>query len=139
MEAEPLAHQPHLVVALQRWRRAQEQEPHRKAVEEVPRRVLAHLLLSRAALAQPLGHLTAGHCPPLQEAVAMKRAPQPERRRVLLLAPVLAPVRELVREQQREQQRAQQELRPEPRRQQVQLVPERPQLWARASLQPQVQ
>lgn len=131
MEAEPLARQPHLVVVLQSWRRAQEQEPHRKAVEEVPRRVLAHLLLSRGELAQLLERRTQAHCPPLQQAVAMKRAPQPERRRVLLLAPVLAPVRELVREQQR----AQQELLPEP----VQLVPERPRLWARASLQPQVQ
>jgi hypothetical protein len=124
-----LAPRAHWAAVLPRRRRAQ--ELHRQVVVEVQRRALAHLLLSRAALAQLLGRLTAGRCPILQQAAAMMRAQEPERRRVLVLA--------LGRELVQEQRRALQELRPEPLQQPVRLVPEPPQLWARASLQPQVQ
>ena len=114
-----LAPRAHWAAALPRRRQAQ--ELHRQVVAEVQRRVLAHLLLSRAALAQLLGRLTAGRCPILQQAAAMMRAQEPERRRVLPL--------EREREREREQRRALQvlvqELAP------ARLVQVPAQLWAR--------
>lgn len=112
-----LAPRAHWAAALPRRRRAQ--ELHRQVVAEVQRRVLAHLLLSRAALAQLLGRLTAGRCPILQQAAAMMRAQEPERRRVLPLE------REREREQRRALQVLVQELAP------ARLVQVPAQLWAR--------
>ena len=114
-----LAPRAHWAAALPRRRRAQ--ELHRQVEAEVQRRVLAHLLLSRAALAQLLGRLTAGRCPILQQAAAMMRAQEPERRRVLPLG-----------REQRALQVLVQELAP------ARLVQVPAQLWARAPQQAQV-
>jgi hypothetical protein len=89
-----LAPRAHWAAALPRRRQAQ--ELHRQVVAEVQRRALAHLLPSRAALAQLLGRLTPRCCPILQKAGGGRQAPerrlepQPTWWRELSLEPELA-------------------------------------------------